>query len=799
MRLRGPELRIKYEVNMAVSELIKEYSLTLTISCLLVQLMDGLWWNVSLQVDTTVSILLRLILVNFALASYSLYVQADGLSGPYGLAPLRNKLNEIQTFIKDISTKSSGLWNQPPHLMIVNLLARFTLLIYQDSQSIKNMTIICIICCLVGVVLTPHPLIFMFVYMYYYATRRVLPEFLNLQWDALVLELALYGTLLSLCTYTHSSFMLQSGLILFKMCLFRLMFGSGMVKVFSRDESWRKCEAMNYHFQTQPLPGYLAKMMHMQPAFMLKIQCFLATFIVELFIPILSTLPRICSDGYISIVTALVYAKFQCAVMVGGNFGFFNFLSLCLGMALLDDHSLSAGQQWMMKVLSHYTEGNFAPRETTTISNDSSVYPDTLLRRILAMTIALPIFVFILQNLLAVRKLFKHCSCVGTEWKLLQGFYSNMSLLQSTISVLSVGNHYGLFANMTKFRDEILIEVSNDYGDCLNKSKSFLVNGKAQNKGIEKVGQKDDSNGNGEKMDIYSIESKSTWIPIEFAYKPGSGNATDPTDMNEYKAMWPLFHMPRLDWRMWFLPLNPSIRALLDGIAAAKIKAELQYDNPSNKQAAVSEAINRTVVTITQQVLSILPKWFLILLVGILDKDETILSLLHHKQKAEYYHREQANVDPTSIFSDPKRDGKRSAEVQSLLDSMKDMKVDIGARDQRHIRIRVASYIFNIDPEKKGLWRVKDIRSLLPPTNISALYHCIDDRAQQHMSEPSPEKPGSTDAAESPRFRPKSMLSRLPDHLKPETAAQLIQRTLFNKGNDKSKGNTPTSSSGKAS
>jgi hypothetical protein len=772
-----------------MSDWIKEYSLPLTISFLLLQLIDSLWWNVSLKIDLTVSILLRLVLLNFAFACYSLYVQADGLSGPYGLIPLRSKLNEIRTFIKDISKGNVNLWNQPPHLMIVQLLARFTLIIYQDSQSIKNMTALCIICCLVGVVLTPHPLIFMFVYMYYYATRRVLPEFLNLQWDALVLELSLYGTLLSLCTFTHSSFMLQSGLNLFKICLFRLMFGSGMVKVFSRDESWRKCEAMDYHFQTQPLPGYLAKIMHMQPAFMLKMQCFFATFIVELLIPILSTLPRICSNGYIPIVTALVYAKFQCAVMVGGNFGFFNFLSLCLGMAVLDDHSLHIGQQWMTKILNPYLERYFMMATPTTSIEETalSVYPDTSLRWILAMAIAFPIFVFILQNFLAVRKLFKQCLCVGTEWKILQGFYNSMNVLQSTISVLNVGNHYGLFANMTKFRDEILIEVSDDYGDYLNKSNSFLVNSSAsasQNKGKEKDCQKDDhnsNNGSGEKTDAYSLESKSTWIPIEFAYKPGSSNATDPTDMNTYKPVWPLFHMPRLDWRMWFLPLNPSIRALLEGIASAKIKAELQYDNPANEKAAVSEAINRTVVTITQQVLSILPKWFLILLVGILDKDETILSLLHHKQKSEYYHDKEAN---TTIFSDPKRDGKRSVEVQSLLDSMKGTKVDISARDQRYIRIRIASYTFNADNDKKGLWHVSDIRSLLPPTNISALYHCMGDR--QHKSEPSPEKPGSTDAAESPRFGPKSMLSRLPDHLKPETAAQLIQRTLFNK--DKSKG-----------
>lgn len=72
-------------------------------------------------------------------------------------------------------------------------------------------------------------------------------------------------------------------------------------------------------------------------------------------------------------------------------------------------------------------------------------------------------------------------------------------------SPLYIGCHYGLFATMTTRRDEVIIEGSND----------------------------------GE-----------TWHEFQFLYKPG--------DVTKPPPIVPLFHMPRVDWRIWFLPLKRS-------------------------------------------------------------------------------------------------------------------------------------------------------------------------------------------------------------------------------------------------
>lgn len=79
-----------------------------------------------------------------------------------------------------------------------------------------------------------------------------------------------------------------------------------------------------------------------------------------------------------------------------------------------------------------------------------------------------------------------------------------------------LGNHYGLFANMTKQRDEIAIEV-----------KVLSSN--------EEAGNED-------------------WHEIKFKYKPDD-IFTPP------KAIYPFFHLPRLDWMMWFLALRPSVQS----------------------------------------------------------------------------------------------------------------------------------------------------------------------------------------------------------------------------------------------
>lgn len=110
-------------------------------------------------------------------------------------------------------------------------------------------------------------------------------------------------------------------------------------------------------------------------------------------------------------------------------------------------------------------------------------------------------------------------------------------LQEQAMKLLYLGNHYGLFATMTKERNEIIIEVSNN---------------------------------------------KIDWYMILFNYKPD-------LLLLPPKAVVPMFHMPRLDWVMWFLAFK------------------------KNKD--------------------LYPRYFWVFLIGILQGNREILSLLHPSQE----------------------------------------------------------------------------------------------------------------------------------------------------------------------
>src|SRR3982751_687221 len=85
-------------------------------------------------------------------------------------------------------------------------------------------------------------------------------DFLSFQWDALLLETGLHAMLV---TTPPSARRARAGEppwlagVLLRWLVFRLHFQSGFVKLRSQDETWRRCTACAYHYETQPLPPRL--------------------------------------------------------------------------------------------------------------------------------------------------------------------------------------------------------------------------------------------------------------------------------------------------------------------------------------------------------------------------------------------------------------------------------------------------------------------------------------------------------------------------------------------------------------
>jgi hypothetical protein len=74
--------------------------------------------------------------------------------------------------------------------------------------------------------------------------------FMSFQWHILLLECGFQASFLPISPRLFSS--------LYRWLLFRFMLQSGPVKLFSGDASWRNLTALNFHFETQPLPTALA-------------------------------------------------------------------------------------------------------------------------------------------------------------------------------------------------------------------------------------------------------------------------------------------------------------------------------------------------------------------------------------------------------------------------------------------------------------------------------------------------------------------------------------------------------------
>ena len=76
----------------------------------------------------------------------------------------------------------------------------------------------------------------------------------------------------------------------FKWLNFRLLVASGLVKLTSQCPTWWSLTALNYHFETQPLPNGFSWFAHQLPEWVKQLGT-LDTFVVEIILPLLLFMP----------------------------------------------------------------------------------------------------------------------------------------------------------------------------------------------------------------------------------------------------------------------------------------------------------------------------------------------------------------------------------------------------------------------------------------------------------------------------------------------------------------------------
>src|SRR4030095_1466007 len=199
-------------------------------------------------------------------------------------------------------------------------------------------------------------------------------------------------------------------------------------KRLSRDRTWRKLTALNYHYETQPLATplswYAAKLPRRLQEFSVAM-----VFVIELGIPLLIFAPR-----PFRLAAAGALTSFQFLIAATGNYTFFNWLTVVLCVPLLDDSVLRP----------------LLPASTTQRVGQLVTY-----RRLLDPNMLLVPPVAGAISLMTSAQMLSMFSRRGRLPRLIR----RLMVLQSPFHIV---NSYGLFAVMTTSRREIIVEGSND-------------------------------------------------------------------------------------------------------------------------------------------------------------------------------------------------------------------------------------------------------------------------------------------------------------------------------------------------
>ncbi|HYB99803.1 MAG TPA: lipase maturation factor family protein [Candidatus Limnocylindrales bacterium] len=117
---------------------------------------------------------------------------------------------------------------------------------------------------------------------------------------------------------------------LMRWLIFRIMLGAGLIKL-RGDPVWRDLTALDYHFETQPLPNPLSRWFHFLPRPALRAGVAF-NHLAELVAPWLMWI-----GGRARYLAGVVIVAFQLTLILSGNLSFLNWLTIVPALACFDD------------------------------------------------------------------------------------------------------------------------------------------------------------------------------------------------------------------------------------------------------------------------------------------------------------------------------------------------------------------------------------------------------------------------------------------------------------------------------
>ena len=275
----------------------------------------------------TAWLFLRLLGFVYLAAFWSLAAQARGLLGEGGILPVRLTMDGARAYVSAI------------HLGVDRFRLLPTLFWWSTSDQflIASCVTGAVLAFLLIVGIAPVPILAA-LWIDYLSLSVAGREFLSFQWDALLLETGFLAMLLApLVVRERRTSLVEPPRLarwLLLWLLFRLMVGSGAIKLASGDPMWSQWTALSVHFETQPLPTPLAWYAQQLPR-SITTGLTAAGIAVELLAPFLVLTPRRSRRLGFGLLAGM-----QLVIALTGNYAFFNLLTIALCLFLLDDDAL---------------------------------------------------------------------------------------------------------------------------------------------------------------------------------------------------------------------------------------------------------------------------------------------------------------------------------------------------------------------------------------------------------------------------------------------------------------------------
>lgn len=210
-------------------------------------------------------------------------------------------------------------------------------------------------------------------------------------------------------------------LLAFRWLAFRIEFGAGLIKL-RGDACWRDLTCLEYHHETQPLPGPLSWHFHHLPRWMHRAETG-ANHVVQLVVPWLLFAPQPVAG-----IAAVAIAVTQAWLVVSGNFAWLNALTIVVALSAVPD-------AWVGGVAG----------------------PDGAPAWFVVVVVAMVVAVAVLS------------------WWPVRNMASRRQRMNATFNPLHLVNSYGAFGSVTRHRDELVVEgtVDDDPDDAMWEAYGF--------------------------------------------------------------------------------------------------------------------------------------------------------------------------------------------------------------------------------------------------------------------------------------------------------------------------------------